>query len=423
MGLLSAVPMDVLAMYRKNVSPGSKIGVALIGCNGMGWVNLTSMLKIPDTTCVALCDIDDSVLKQRLEELDKLNIKPTTFKDYRKLLEMKEVDVVIIATPDHWHCLMMVEACAAGKAVYVEKPAANSIVEANIMVAAAQRYGSIVQVNQWQRSQQHFKDAIAFVQSGKLGTISQTKTWMFSSHGLLAPKPDAPVPAGVDYKMWLGPAKERTYNRNRFHYTFRWYWDYAGGLMTDWGVHLVDMVLLGMQTQAPKSIASIGGHFAYPTDDRETPDTQTAQFSFDTFQMSWDHSMGNQNGFFNQGHGISFGGSNGTLILNRGGWEVRPEKEKDKPKMDAVSWQNVKDNGVDLHTANFINAVKAKNASLLNCPIEAGAAVAKVCQMGNVALRSKEMLHWNNASQKFDSKTANEFLAAEYHNGWKLPKV
>jgi predicted dehydrogenase len=423
LGIIAAVPMDVLAMYRKNIAPGSKIGVGLIGCKGMGWANLTSMLKIPEVTCVALCDIDDSVLKQRTTDLEKINIKPTTVKDYRKLLEMKEVDVVIVATPDHWHCLMMVDACAAGKAVYVEKPAANSIAEASIMVDAASRYTSIVQVNQWQRSQQHFKDAIAYVQSGKLGTVAQTKTWMYNGHGILPAAEDAPIPNGVDYDMWLGPASKRAFNPNRFHYNFRWYWDYAGGLMTDWGVHLVDMVLLGMQPQMPRAISSFGGHIAFPNDARETPDTQTALYDFGTFQMSWEHTMGRQYGLYGMNHGISFTGNNGTLLLNRDGWEVRPEMQNNKPQLEAIPWQKRVDNGLDLHTVNFIEAVKADNASKLNCSIEAGAAVAKVCHMGNMSLRAKQQINWNIELDKFDQKFGNLLMTPEYHNGWKLPKI
>jgi predicted dehydrogenase len=261
------------------------------------------------------------------------------------------------------------------------------------------------------------------VQSGKLGTVAQTKTWMYNGHGILPAAEDAAVPTGVDYTMWLGPANKRAFNPNRFHYNFRWYWDYAGGLMTDWGVHLVDMVLLGMQTQTPKSISSFGGHIAYPNDARETPDTQTALYDFGTFQMSWEHTMGRQYGLYGMGHGISFTGNNGTLLLNRDGWEVRPEMENKQPKLEAIAWQKRADNGLDLHTVNFIEAVKADNASKLNCSIEAGAAVAKVCHMGNMALRAKQQINWNIELNKFDQKIANQLMTPEYHNGWKLPRI
>lgn len=420
---LSATPVELLAEMRKQYSPNSQIGVALIGCKGMGWSNLTSMLKIPAVQCVALCDVDENILRQRAAELDKINIKPALYGDYRKVLALKEVDVVIIATPDHWHCLMMADACAAGKDVYVEKPAANSIGEAAIMVATAKKYNRLVQVNQWQRSQQHFKDAIAYVQSGQLGTIAQTKTWMYNGHGILPAAANAPVPAGVDYERWLGPAPKREFNPNRFHYNFRWYWDYAGGLMTDWGVHLIDMVLYGMKASTPKQITALGGHLAYPNDARETPDTQTALYDFGAFQMMWEHTMGRQYGLYGMGHGIAFVGDKGTLLLNRGGWEVRPEMDNKTPKLEAVSWQKSQDNGLDLHTSNFVEALQARNAAQLNCPIEAGALVAQVSHMGNVALRTGRQIAWDATAEKFDDKQANELLTASYHNGWKLPKM
>lgn len=423
LGVAAAIPMDVLAVIRKKVSPNDTIGIGLIGCKGMGWSNLTSMLKISETQCLGICDIDDGVLEQRKADLAKINQHPVLYKDYRKLLENKEIDIVIVATPDHWHCLMMTDACAAGKQVLVEKPVSNSIGEAEIMLKVAQTHKSIVQVNQWQRSQQHFKDAIAFVHSGKLGKIAQTKAWMYNAHQVLPPANDAPVPAGVDYAMWLGPAPKRPFNANRFHYNFRWYWDYAGGLMTDWGVHLVDMVILGMKAGLPESVSGMGGHIAYPNDARETPDTQTALYAYKDFQLTWEHTMGRQYGLYGMGHGIAFTGEKGTLLLNRNGWEVRPEKDKDVPRMEEIAWQKRVDNGLDLHTANLVEAVKAGNASLLNCPIEAAVKTAIHCHMGNVAYRNGSTLHpaEHPKGLRFSEKEANKLLVPEYSNGWRLP--
>ena len=176
-----------------------------------------------------------------------------------KCWQQKDIDAVIIGTPDHWHALIMIHACEAGKDVYVEKPVGNSIVECNTMVAAQQRYNKVVQAGQWQRSQQHFKDAVDFVQSGQLGNIRTVKVWCYQ--GWMKPGPvvpDSAPPAGVDYKQWLGPASTRPFNASRFHFNFRWFWDYAGGLMTDWGVHLLDYGLLGMKASLPISIVALG---------------------------------------------------------------------------------------------------------------------------------------------------------------------
>ena len=300
-------------------APSDAIRIGAIGINGMGWADLKAMLKVPGTQCVALCDVDKSVLDTRAAEVSKnYAAQPTLYNDYRKLLEDKNIDAVIIGTPDHWHCNMLADACAASKDVYVEKPAGNSIAECRAMVAAQQKYNRIVQVGQWQRSQKHFSDAVAFVHSGKLGQVRLVKVWAYQGWMKSIPvKPDSTPPPGVDYDLWLGPAQKRAFNPNRFHFNFRWYWDYAGGLMTDWGVHLVDYALLGMKAPLPKSVMAAGGKFAYPDDAEETPDTLTTVYEFDGFNMLWEHATGINGGPYGRDHGIAFIGNNGTLVLDR----------------------------------------------------------------------------------------------------------
>jgi predicted dehydrogenase len=421
-GLVAAVPMEVLASLRKRVPFSDHIRVGLIGCRGQGWSNLTAILKMSEVQCVAICDVDQNVLDQRRAELDKINIKPVLYNDYRKLLQNKDIDVVIISTPDHWHCLMMCEAVAAGKDVFVEKPAANSIFEAQLMTNATKKYNKVVQVGQWQRSQQHFQDAIAFVRSGKLGKVTSTKAWMYRGGTTPLPVlPDEPVPHGVDYTMWLGPAQKRPFNKNRFHYEFRWFWDYAGGLMTDWGVHLIDMVLMGMNADVPKSVVAQGGKFVFPGDARETPDLQTVLYDYGNFQLTWEHTMASGLGLYGMQHGIAFIGENGTLLLNRSGWEVRPDKNKDVPKMESVAWQPSTDRGLDKHMVNFVDVIKSRKKELLNCPIEAGARVAINAHMGNIAQRTGERIFWNAAQNKFAQPNADKLVRPDYHNGWKLP--
>jgi predicted dehydrogenase len=423
-GIVAAVPMEVLAAIRKKVAPSDTIHVGVIGCRGQGWSNITSMLKQSEVQCVALCDIDQNVLSGRRNDLQKINATAKEYTDYRKMLEDKDIDVVIIATPDHWHCLQMTDAVAAGKDVWIEKPVSNSIYESRLMVDAVKRYNRIVQVGQWQRSQQHFKEAITFVHSGKLGKIVSAKAWMYRGGTTPLPVlPNTPVPAGVDYDMWLGPATKRAFNKNRFHYEFRWFWDYAGGLMTDWGVHLIDMVLNGMKADLPKSVIASGGKYVFPDDARETPDVMTAIYDFGNFQMTWEHNLATGVGLYGMQHGIAFIGENGTLLLNRSGWEVRPTVVNNSPKMVAVEWKKASDNGLDNHTANFIEAVKTKNASILNCPIEEGARVAINSHMGNVAYRTGEKIEILNNQDFFKQAKANSLVKPDYKNGWKLPKV
>ncbi len=426
-GLLSSsLNNDVFTIFKNRIAPGDQINVGAIGIKGMGWADLTAALKIPGVNLVALCDVDKNVLDQRMADLSKLNVdakRVKTYNDYRQLLDQKDVDVVIIGTPDHWHALIMMHACAAGKDVYVEKPVGNSIEECRAMVSAQQHYKRVVQAGQWQRSQQHFKDAVDFAQSGQLGNIRTVKVWCYQ--GWMRPGPvvpDTAPPPGVDYDRWLGPAPKRPFNSSRFHFNFRWFWDYAGGLMTDWGVHLLDYGLLGMKSPIPKSVSALGGRFAYPDLYEETPDTLTTLYEFDGFNMVWDSAMGIDNGSYNRDHGIAYIGNNGTLILNRGGWEVIEEKQS----KNKVSKPFVKpsDNGLDKHWENFISVVKSRKTENLNCPIQAGAHVATVAQMGNIAFRSGKKLEWDMSKERFTDEAINkQYMMKEYHNGYKLPMV
>ena len=394
-----------------------KIRVAAIGINGMGWSNLNSILKHPDVICTALCDIDANVLKKRETELAQRGITVKTFENYKDVLASKDVDAVIIGTPDHWHALQMIDACKAGKHVYIEKPLGNSIEECMAMVTAAKKHNNIVQVGQWQRSQKHFADAIAMVHSGRLGKIRIVKAWSYVGwkHGI-PPVSNTAAPVGVNYDLWLGPAKKRPFNSNRFHFEFRWFWDYAGGLMTDWGVHMLDYALLGMQVSEPKSIVSTGGKFAYPTDASETPDTLNTVYEFDNFNIIWEHTKGIVLGPYERDHGVAFIGENGTLALNRKGWEVIPEKDK----MERIPLQKPEDNGLDMHTANFVEAIKRSDPNLISAPVEAGAHIAIFSQMGNIAYRVGKKLHWDVEKKCFDDPEANALIKTNYHNGYQL---
>jgi predicted dehydrogenase len=419
-GLATVLPWESFASAKNLISANDKINVGVIGVNGMGWSDLTSFMKIPDINVAALCDVDENVLNYRKYDLARKGIQTKTYGDYRKMLDDKDLDVIIIGTPDHWHCLQMVEACEAGKDVYVEKPVGNSIDECNTMVAAQKKYNKAVQAGQWQRSMPHFVDALNFIKSGKLGKIRTVKAWAYQGWMTnIEVKPDGPAPAGVNYDMWLGPATKRAFNPNRFHFNFRWYWDYAGGLMTDWGVHLIDYALLGMNASFPKSAVALGGKYAYPDGAHETPDTLATVYEFDGYNMIWEQAQSISNGNYGKDHGISYIGNNGTLVLWRGGWEVIA----DEKRMESIPVQPNKGSGLDLHTVNFIEAVKSRNFNNLTCPIQAGAHVATVCQMGNISYKTGNKVSWDATKGKFNEEKANALLAAKYNNGYKLPKV
>jgi len=412
----------------KGSSANEKIVVGLIGCKGMGWSNLDRFLNVETVECKALCDVDQNVLNQRASELEeRTGKKPRLYNDYRKLLEDKDIDAVIVATPDHWHCLQTVHACEAGKDVYVEKPVGRTNAECEVMVSAARRYKRVVQAGQWQRSSQHWKDAVDYVQSGKLGNIRVVKAWAYQGWMDTIPvKPDQQVPDGVDYKMWLGPAPDRPFNPNRFHFNFRWYWDYAGGLMTDWGVHLIDIVLYAMNPGGPKSIMSSGGKFGFPDDAMETPDTQQAIYDFEDLSMIWEHAAGIDGGPYGRNHGVAFIGNNGTLVVDRGSWEVLPETEQmDGKTQDSIKRVHPSGGGGDHlqnHVNNFLDSIKSRERPAADIEIAANTAI--ISNLGNIAFLTGEKLHWNHSTGEFkNNKKANSYLKPAYHGQWKFPEV
>jgi len=405
-------------------APSDRINVGVIGCNGQGYADLVPFLDHPNVECLALSDIDENVLNRRAADVEKIRGKKPAnlYKDWRKLIDNKDINVVIVGTPDHWHCLQMIAVSDAGKDVYCEKPLGRTIEECNLMVSAAKRNKTVVQVGQWQRSDPHWQDAVSFIQSGKLGKIRLVRVFSYQGWCPSIPvRPDEPVPAGVDYDMWLGPAPSRPFNRNRFHFTFRWFWDYAGGLMTDWGVHLLDYALFGMNVTTPKSVMAMGGKYGYPTDACETPDSLQTIYEFDGFNVMWDHAIGINDGAYGRNHGLGFVGENGTLVVDRDGWEVIPEDVNGKLRMEAVPLKSGNGKGLNYHVTNFLDCVKKRDPNT-HASIEIGSHIAKFSAIGNIAYRTGKKLIWDGT--KFTNDTdANNYLIPNYREPWKLPKA
>ena len=401
-----------------------KLVCGAIGINGMGFADLNAFLNLPNTECAALCDVDKNVLEKRIKDVEKIQGKaPKGYSDFRKLLEHKGLDVIIIGTPDHWHTLPFLYAAQEGYNIYCEKPLANTIDECNLMERAVRKYGNVVQIGQWQRSDKHWQDAIRYVHSGKLGKIRTVRAWSYQGWMKSVPVvPDSPVPEGVDYDFWLGPAPSRPFNKNRFHFTFRWFWDYAGGMMTDWGVHIVDYALFGMNKYAPKSVMAMGGKFAYPQDATETPDTLQAIYEFDDFTMLWDHGIGIDGGYYGRSHGVGFVGNDGTLVVDRTGWEVIPEPKGGQPTLERVDLIKGDGKGLPNHMLNFVDGIK--NGAALNCPVEIAAGVARTCHLGNIAYKTGRRLYWDAETSRFiDDADADSYLTPSYRSPWILPEV
>ena len=424
-GLLSGYPQVLRA--RQGVAPSDALNVGLIGCRSRGFHVLRQHLDVGGVNCLALCDIDESVLQGRAGTVgEKYGQKPALYKDFRKMLEQPGIDAVIIGTPDHWHCLQAVYALEAGKDVYVEKPMANSIEECNLIARAAERYGRIVQVGQQQRSGLVWNDVMDYLKSGELGFVRKANIWANFNYGLGPERrPDAPVPEGVDYDLFLGPAPRRPFNPSRFHGSWRFFWDYGCGLMTDWGVHLIDMALWAKDiTEPPKTVLAYGGRFDWPDRARETYDSMTVVFPYDDYIIQWEHSSGIQVGPYDRLYGIAFQGDKGTLVADRSGWEVLPEWDGDAKEFKTGKVEKQEGNqGHDLHIRNFIDCVKSRRTPA--CPASTGRAVAICTHMANIAVRTGEYkLEWSEKKNRFaNSKAANQLIAPEYRKPWALPKV
>lgn len=405
-------------MDKRVLGANERIRVGLIGCGGMGRGDLATFLANKDVDCPIVCDVDDrQAARARFLVEEMRNVAPETTRDFRRVLDRKDVDAVIVATPDHWHALPTVMACQAGKDVYVEKPLATSIAEGRAMVEAARRHNRVVQMGTQWRSSESMAEAVAFVRAGKLGKVRFVRCWAYLDWiGDIGNPSDGSPPEGVDYDFWLGPAPRRPFNPNRFHFNFRWFWDYAGGLMTDWGVHLINVALWAMGTAPPRSVSSSGGKYVL-NDNSETPDTQIAVFDFPTYALIWEHQVRCGVGMNNRPWGIWFSGTEGTLILNDAGWEVisEPKKQTLQPLTRPGS-----PDPRPAHVRNFLDCMRTRQQPVEH--VELGHFVTTVAHLGNVALRSNTKILWDPVRERVtNSREANRLVGVRYRKPWVLP--
>lgn len=424
---LSVLNSTSAASSARILGANDRIRIALIGCGGQGWGDLRAMLRIKNIDCVGLCDVDDAQTAKTAKSVNELysQTPAVTTRDFRKILDDKSVDAVIIGTPDHWHALQTVMACQAGKDVYVEKPLSISIGEGRVMVDAARKHNRVVQMGTQQRSASHYAEAVNYVKSGKLGKIRMVRCWAYQDWmGNIPVVPDSDPPPSVDYDLWLGPAPKRPFNKNRFHFNFRWYWDYSGGLMTDWGAHMIDIANWAMGIKAPTSAVSVGGKFGYPDDAEETPDTQQVLWGFPDFSMVWEHATAIGRGPEARDHGVAFHGNNGLLVVDRGGWEVYPETER-KDRKRAYKTAGVPRQGAGnedyhfQHVKNFVDCVQSRKQP--NSDVEIGHNSMIACHLGNIAFRLNRQIKWDVEKEEvIGDKEAQRYVMREYRAPWKL---
>ncbi|HWR54116.1 MAG TPA: Gfo/Idh/MocA family oxidoreductase [Bryobacteraceae bacterium] len=410
----------VISAQARPVAPSDRVRIGMIGCGGISVADSMAFLAHKECEIAAICDVDDANIAKTIDRLGKLGRpKPETAKDFRRVVERKDIDVVLVCTPDHWHALPTLAAFQAGKDVYVEKPLATTIEEGRILRDAAKKYGRVCQMGTHWRSGEHYREAAEMVRAGKLGKVRQVRCWAYLDWIRdCGNPPDGPVPAGVDYDMWLGPSPARPFNPNRFHFNFRWFWDYAGGLMTDWGVHLINIALWAMGPEWPKSVISSGGKYALK-DNSETPDTQITVYDFPSYTLIWEHQVQCGLGPDRREHGVMYTGTDATLIVDTAGWEVIPEPQK-RYSVVAMKREARTDESVRAaHARNFLDCVKSRQAPVENLDI--GHHVSSVAHLGNLALRSKSRLEWDaEAGRVKGNDAANSLINRPYRAPWKL---
>ncbi|MBL0157364.1 MAG: Gfo/Idh/MocA family oxidoreductase [Bryobacterales bacterium] len=402
------------------LAASDRVRVGLIGCGGISTADVNAFLATPGTEIPFICDVDEALMRKTADRLEKqTGLRPAMVKDYRRVVDQKDIDVCLICTPDHWHALPTLAAFQAGKDVYVEKPLATTVEEGRIMRDAAKRHGRIAQMGTHWRSGAHYKEAVEMVQAGKLGKVRQVRCWAYLDWIMDIGNPlDTTPPEGVDYDMWLGPAPLRPFNPNRFHFNFRWFWDYAGGLMTDWGVHLINLALWAMGPEWPKAVISSGGKYALK-DNSETPDTQITVFDFPSYTLLWEHQVQCGLGPDRREHGVMFTGADATMILDQRGWEIYAEPKKKASVVEMKRTAAAKDDSRSRHAANFLECVKSRQAPVEN--LDVGYHVSAVSQLGNVALRTKSRIEWDAATnQVIGNDAANALLRRAYRKPWSL---
>jgi predicted dehydrogenase len=400
---------------RKAPSPNDTLRIAVCGVRGRGMEHIEGWSKQKDVRITTICDVDQSVTGPAKKAIARrYGSEPKVVQDIRRVLDDKNIDAISIATPNHWHALATIWACQASKDVYVEKPVSHNVSEGRRMVEAARHYGRIVQTGTQCRSHKGIQDAVEFLRSGKLGPIYMAKGLCYKPRGSIGHQNDAPVPRGLDYDIWLGPAPKRPFNPNRFHYNWHWFWDYGNGDLGNQGIHQMDLARWGLgKAELPKAVVASGGRFGY-SDDGQTPNTLHVSFEFDDCELQFEVRGLITNDEAKVKIGDIFYGTQGILaITSYESWQTFFG-----PKLE----RGPAGSGGGDHFANFVKAVRARDPKILNADIEQGHLSSAYCHLGNIAYRLGRKLHINPSTESFVSDVeADTMLTREYRAPFVVP--
>lgn len=427
------------ASYARALGANDRVRVGFVGVGNRGDQLLDAFLPHKDCEVVALCDVYEPYLPAANK---KAGGSARLLKDYRELLALKDVDAAVIATPDHWHALQFVDACRAGKDVYVEKPLSLTIGEGRVMCRVAEETNRVTQVGLHRRSTPFVREAVELVRSGGIGKVSACQAFFHRNEtpmGIGKAAPGKP-PAGLDWDLWLGPAPLVPYSPTKALYKFRWFPAYSGGQITNMGAHYLDVFQWALGQDAPKAVACLGGRYAVD-DDREIPDTLQAVWEYDGCLVTFSQLNGNGAPGNTKGWSMMIRGSTGTLLLADGaaGYEVVPESVRleELPALGPIAREENRRQGravksagkprtvkgesesAVLHARNFLDCVKSRK--LTHCPVETGHRSTTATLLGKLALERRRVLTWDAKAERVtDDEAANKFLTYEYRKPWKL---
>jgi predicted dehydrogenase len=441
----SAAAVGTLGASRVSLaSPNETIRVACVGLRSRGKAHLGAYPKLPNVTIAAICDIDDAVLAEAAKDLESHGLPAAKqYKDIRKLLDDKSIDVVSIATPNHHHTLQTVWACQAGKDVYVEKPCSHDMFEAKQIVAAARRYNRIVQQGSQARSSVALQEAVKRMRDGELGDIYMARGLCFKWRDTIGRTPESPVPAGVDYDLWLGPAPKRAFTKNRFHYNWHWFWDYGNGDLGNQGIHEVDIARWGLGVKYPTKVSAIGGHFMFD-DDQETPNTLNISYEFEdggkkkmmVFEVR--HWMSNNEAAISDFDGpppsaptaapaaARKTGRNtiGNVFYGSKGYLAIDGYTKYQTWMGPGQEPGPAANKGGNHFANFIDAVRSRSRETLTAEIEEGAISTTLVHLANISYRLGRTVRFDAASYSCPGDAeATRMFKREYREPFVVPTI
>jgi len=408
-------------------SPNDRISICVMGLRGRGGSLLSTFASLPEVDVTYVCDIDEGVLQARAKNLaDKTGRRPQTIRDYRKALDDKMVDALVMGTPDHWHALPTIHACQAGKDVYVEKPDAHNIMEGRTMVAAARKYGRVVQLGTQGRSGQMQRAAMEYIAAGHLGKVRFAKAWESSRQGNIGHPPDSDPPPGVDYDMWLGPAPKRPFNIRRFHGSWRWFFDYGTGDLGNDGVHLLDFARWGLETAVaaedkdissiPRAVSAHGGKY-YFDDAQEWPDTLMVTYDYSGYVLTYELRIWSPYTMHGEAEGAAIHGDKGYVTLSHRRWRAFDGKGKQ------LSEQTGDFNNAG-HAQNFVDCMRSRKPPVADLET-VGHPSSLLCHLGNAAWRAGRALQFDAKEYTFvGDEDAGQYLTRpEYRKPWVLPAI